>query len=112
MQDIRHVVFHKPGPAWLPGKTLFEQPGVREHVAHYRQWLDAARFELGGPHLDAAGGGMMVPVAGVSEDDVARFASEDPAVKSGVLVVEVRPWLIGMSKWNRPGTPQHPIFDF
>jgi uncharacterized protein YciI len=77
---------------------MFEQPGVREHVAHYRQWLDAGKLELGGPHPDAAGGGMMVPVAGVSEDEVTRFASEDPAVASGTLVVEVRPWLIGMSK--------------
>jgi uncharacterized protein YciI len=77
---------------------MFEQPGVRQHVAHYRQWLDAGKLELGGPHLDAAGGGMMVPVAGVSEDEVTRFAGEDPAVKSGTLVVEVRPWLIGMSK--------------
>ena len=41
---------------------------------------------------------MMVPVAGVPEDEVTRFASEDPAVKSGTLLVEVRPWLIGMSK--------------
>jgi uncharacterized protein YciI len=98
MQDIRYVVFHKPGPAWLPGKVMFEQPGVREHVAHYRTWLDAGKFELGGPHLDASGGGMMVPVAGVSEEEVTRFASEDPAVKSGMLAAEVRPWLIGMSK--------------
>jgi uncharacterized protein YciI len=98
MQDIRYVVLHKPGPTWLPGKVMFEQTGVREHVAHYRQWLDVGKLELGGPHLDAAGGGMMIPVAGVSEDEVTRFASEDPAVKSGTLVVEVRPWLIGMSK--------------
>jgi hypothetical protein len=41
---------------------------------------------------------MMVPVAGTSEGEVAHFAGEDPAVKAGVLVVEVRPRLIGMSK--------------
>ena len=98
MQDVRYVVFHKPGPAWLPGKAMFEQPGVREHVAHYREWLVAGKLELGGPHLDAAGGGMMVPAAGVSEDEITRFANEDPAVKSGTLLAEVRPWLIGMSK--------------
>jgi uncharacterized protein YciI len=98
MQDIRYVVFHKPGPAWLAGKVMFEQPGVAEHVAHYRKWLDAGKLELGGPHLDAAGGGMMVPVAGVPEDEVTRFAGEDPAVKSGTRLAEVRPWRIGMSK--------------
>jgi uncharacterized protein YciI len=71
---------------------------VREHVQHYRQWLDAGKLELGGPHLDPAGGGMMVPAAGLSEEEVRRFAGEDPAIKSGMLVAEVRPWLIGMSK--------------
>lgn len=98
VQDTRYVVFHRPGPAWLPGKGMFEQPGVRAHVAHYRQWLEAGKLELGGPHLDAAGGGMMIPVAGLAQDEVQRFASEDPAVKDGTLSFEVRPWLIGMRK--------------
>lgn len=98
MQDIRYVVFHRPGPAWQQGKSMFEQPGVREHVAHYRAWSEAGKLELGGPHLDSLGGGMMIPVAGISEEEVRRFASEDPAVKSGTLLAEVRPWLIGMSK--------------
>jgi len=98
MQDIRYVVFHRPGPAWQPGKNMFEQAGVREHVAHYLQWLDAGKLALGGPHVDPAGGGMMVPVAGLAEDEVRRFAADDPAVKGGTLIAEVRPWLIGMSR--------------
>lgn len=98
MQDIRYVVFHRPGPAWLAGKGMFEQPGVRAHVGHYRQWLEAGKLELGGPHLDAAGGGMMISVAGIGEDEVRRFAADDPAVKDGTLVFELRPWLVGMSK--------------
>ncbi|MBI5276709.1 MAG: phosphoribosyl glycinamide formyltransferase [Burkholderiales bacterium] len=98
MKDIRHVVFHRPGPAWLQGKGMFEQPGVAKHVEHYRQWHASGMLELGGPHVDEAGGGMMVPVAGVSEAEVRRFATADPAVQDGTLVVEVRPWLIGMSK--------------
>ena len=97
MKDIRYVVFHRPGPAWLPGKSLFDQPAVDAHVAHYRQWHDAGKLALGGPHLDAAGGGMMIPVAGLTEDEVRRFAQEDPAVQHGTLIAEVRPWLIGMA---------------
>lgn len=98
MQDIRYVVFHRPGPAWIAGKTLFDQPGVRDHVAHYRQWIESGKLEMGGPHLDAGGGGMMIPVAGVAEDEVRRFAAGDPAVEGGTLVVDVRPWLVGMRK--------------
>ena len=97
MKDIRFVVVHRPGPAWETGKSMFEQACIAEHVEHYRQWLDAGKLALGGPHLDSTGGGMMIPAAGVSEEDVERFASEDPAVKSGTLLAEVRPWLIGMA---------------
>ncbi|WP_201494826.1 YciI family protein [Rubrivivax sp. A210] len=98
MKDVRFVVLHTPGPKWLAGKTLFEQPGVREHVEHYRKFLEAGKLALGGPHLDGMGGGMMIPTAGVSEEEVTKYAAEDPAVKSGVLLAEVRPWLIGMSQ--------------
>jgi len=97
MKDIRYVVFHRPGPKWLPGKTLFDQPGVMEHIGHYRQLLEAGKLALGGPHMDGGGGGMMIPAAGIGEDEIRTFAGEDPAVKSGVLTFEVRPWLIGMS---------------
>jgi hypothetical protein len=69
MKDVRFVVLHTPGPKWLAGKTLFEQPGVREHVEHYRKFLDAGKLALGGPHLDGKAGGMMIPTAGVSEEE-------------------------------------------
>jgi uncharacterized protein YciI len=97
MKDIRFVVFHKTGPRWLAGKTLFEQPGVMDHIAHYKKLLEAGKLALGGPHVDDAGGGMMIPAAGVTESEIAAFAAEDPAVMSGLLTFEVRPWLIGMS---------------
>ncbi len=97
MKDIRFVVFHFSGPNWQAGKTLFDQPGVMDHVAHYRKLLDAGKLALGGPHLDTQGGGMMIAQPGVGEEELLAFAAEDPAVKSGVLGFEVRPWLIGMS---------------
>ena len=98
MKDVRYVVLHRPGPLWQAGKVMFEQPGIREHVEHYRALHEAGKLELGGPHLDAQGGGMMIPTAGVDEAEITRFAAEDPAVRSGVLLAEVRPWLIGMSR--------------
>jgi uncharacterized protein YciI len=97
MKDVRFVVFHRSGPNWQPGKPLLEQPGVVDHIGHYRKLLEAGKLALGGPHLDDRGGGMMIPAAGVNEADIAAFAADDPAVKSGLLSFEVRPWLIGMS---------------
>ena len=97
MKDVRFVVFHLSGPNWQAGKTLLEQPGVMAHVGHYRQWLEAGKLALGGPHLDERGGGMMIPAAGLSQTEIETFAAADPAVQSGLLRYEVRPWLIGMS---------------
>jgi hypothetical protein len=86
MKDIRHVVVHRPGPAWQPGVPPFRQPGLDRHVAHYRSFLEA----------DTAG--MMVPVAGVARDEIEAFAAADPAVRDGLLTFEMRTWMIGMKR--------------
>ncbi len=96
MRDIRFVIFHSPGPAWLPGVSMFEQPGLQNHLEHYRQLLADGRLALGGPFLDAAGGGMMVPAPGVDEAELRAFALADRCVASGLLQVEVRQWMVGM----------------
>lgn len=98
MRDTRYVVFHRPGPRWVAGKPLFEQDGVREHVAHFGRPQQEGRLELGGPFVDDAAGGMMIPAAGVPHDEIVAFAEADPAVVSGLLRVEVREWLIGMRR--------------
>jgi uncharacterized protein YciI len=97
-RDVRHVIVHTPGPAWVAGKPPFEQPGIEAHIAHYRQLQQQGKLALGGPFLDGAGGGMMIAEPGVPESELAAFAQADPAVKSGLLRAELRPWLIGMRK--------------
>lgn len=95
-RDQRWVVVHSPGPAWLAGRSPFEQPGIDAHVAHYRQWQQQGKLALGGPFLDAAAGGMMISVAGLEEAEVRAQALADPAVQSGLLKAEWRPWLVGL----------------
>lgn len=96
MPDIRYVVMHHPGPRWQAGLPLFEQEGLHAHVEHYRQLLAQGKLALGGPFLDAAAGGMMIPKPGLSEDEVRAFAQADPAVVSGLLTFELRQWMVGM----------------
>jgi uncharacterized protein YciI len=93
---VRLVVLHDPGPLWQAGRPVFEQPGVQAHIAHWRSALADGRLGLGGPFLDERGGGMMVSAAGVDAEQFARFAAEDPAVRTGLLMCTVRPWMIGM----------------
>jgi uncharacterized protein YciI len=97
MRDLRQVVFHRPGPKWQPGKPNFEQDGIADHIAHYRIWFEAGRLEMGGPFLDAAAGGMMISTTGLAEDAIRAHAMADPAVASGLLTVEIRPWIVGMN---------------
>lgn len=98
MRDIRFVVIHTPGPAWQAGVPLFEQRGIAQHIEHFRTLLESGKLEMGGPFLDASGGGMMIPTEGLSQLEITEFANADPAVVAGLLRVEIRQWMIGMKK--------------
>lgn len=100
MPNVRFVVFHTPGPAWQAGVDFREQPGVREHVMHYRQLLEQGKLEIGGPFLIEDAGGMMVTMVGVARDEIEAFAAADPAVQSGLLEFQVRPWYTPMGRAN------------
>lgn len=95
---VRHVVFHSPGVNWLRGVDFREQPGVADHVAHYAGLLGEGKLELGGPFLVDDGGGMMVTAQGVPREEIEAFAASDPAVRSGLLEFEVRPWYLAMKR--------------
>jgi uncharacterized protein YciI len=94
--STRFVALHTPGPGWRSGVAFFEQEGVDEHAAHYAAVMEAGNLELGGPFLDGSGG-MMVFRAGLDRAEVDRIAAADPAVQSGLLKVEVKPWMAALS---------------
>ena len=97
-RPIRYVVIHKPGPEWQYGVDFREQPGVGEHVQHYLKLHEQGKLELGGPFLLPDLGGMMVATKDVTQGELETFAAADPAVKSGLLVYEIRPWLTAMER--------------
>lgn len=90
---IYHVILHAPGPRWQEGVAFGEQPGIRAHVAHYMALLTGGHLAHGGPFLDDSGG---VMVTRLTREDAEAFAAEDPCVKDGTLVFQVRPWLDAM----------------
>ena len=95
-RPIRYVVLHKPGPKWQTGVDYRQQAGVNEHVQHYLELHEKGKLELGGPFLLPDMGGMMVTTKEVSLEEIEAFAAEDPAVQSGLLIYEVRPWMTAM----------------
>ncbi len=98
MAEIRYAIIHRPGPAWKPGVAAFEQPGLQEHVKHFAQWLQEGKLLMGGPFMDHASGGTMISEVGVNESEARAFAAEDPTVKAGLLVFDVRPWMVALHK--------------
>ncbi len=95
---IRYVVLHKPGPKWQYGVDYRQQDGVSEHVGHYLKLYEQGKLELGGPFLLPDIGGMMVTTKEISLKEIEVFAADDPAVKSGLLIYEIRPWMTAMER--------------
>jgi uncharacterized protein YciI len=93
---IRYVILHKPGVKWKYGVDYREQDGVSEHVQHYLKLYEQGKLELGGPFLLPDIGGMMVTTKDVSQEEIEAFAAVDPAVQSGLLIYEIRPWMTAM----------------
>ena len=77
---------------------LFPQDDAKKdrRVKHYLKLHMQGKLELGGPFLLQDAGGMMVATKDVSREELEAFAAEDPAVKAGLLVFEIRTWLTAM----------------
>lgn len=96
MSERCWVIFHSTGPAWEPGLPLVQQVGIQGHRAHYAKLLAEGRLLMGGPFADSAGGGMMVCKGDIDEDTLRMHALSDPAVESGLLQFEIRPWVASL----------------
>jgi uncharacterized protein YciI len=97
---VKQVVFHSPGPNWKSGENFQEQleDVVMEHVNHYRKFFEQGNLSLGGPFTDIDSGGMMIADESVTREELEEFAASDPAVEAGLLIYEVKTWLVAMSK--------------
>ncbi len=92
---IYYVLFHTPGPNWQVGTPYQKQPGVMDHVNYMATFMGDKTLVLGGPFLDNSGGMMVCKAANMEEAQ--KIGSEDPAVKAGLLNVEVKAWMVPMA---------------
>ncbi len=95
-EKIRYLLLHLPGPMWKAGVDFREQPGIQDHVQYYQRLLETGKLERGGPFIGGALGAMIMPIAEMDKEELARFADEDPAVQSGLLTYEIWTWLVEM----------------
>jgi len=84
-----YLVLYRPGPAWLTGKSVMEQP-LKEHGKYMLSLYVKGSMKLAGPLTDNAGGAVLLEVS--NEAEAKAIVANDPAVKSGVFVYEMHPW--------------------
>jgi uncharacterized protein YciI len=84
-----YLVIYRPGPAWLAGKSVLEQP-LKEHGKYMLSLYIKGSMKLAGPLTDDAGGAVLLAVA--DESEAKTIVAADPAVKSGIFVYEMHPW--------------------
>ena len=90
------VLMHMPGPKWDKTKSFRDQPGIGAHVAYMSGFADKKQLVMGGPFLDDSGGMMLFELASLAE--ARAIANADPTVRSGLLKVRVKPWLVAIAR--------------
>ncbi|HEY4272054.1 MAG TPA: YciI family protein [Candidatus Udaeobacter sp.] len=90
-----YLVIYRPGPAWLTGKSVMEQP-LKEHGKYMLSLYIKGSMRLAGPLTDNAGGAVLLEVS--DEAEAKAIVANDPAVKSGIFVYEMHPWKL--QPWN------------
>ena len=83
------AIVYAPGPCWKPGLSVWEQPLEAHGDYHYRLWSEG-RVLHSGPFSDGSGAMSVVQVSNRLEAEALMEA--DPAVVSGLLTAQLRPW--------------------
>jgi uncharacterized protein YciI len=91
-----YLVVYKPGPSWLQGKSIVEQP-LKEHGRYILSLYVKGSLKSGGPFSDDAGGAAVFEAA--NDEEAKAVVAADPAVTSGTFVAELHPW--GLVDWAR-----------
>lgn len=87
-----YVAFLKKGPKWNEHTDAERAEIQKGHMAHIRKMADDKVLILAGPFTDNGDlRGMFIFLAG-SMDEAKKIAENDPAVKSGRMVLEFHPW--------------------
>jgi Uncharacterized protein conserved in bacteria len=91
-----YLVVYRPGPAWLTGKSVMDQP-LKEHGKYMLSLYIKGSMKLAGPLTDNAGGAVLLEVS--DEEEAKAIVANDPAVKSGIFLYEMHPgsWCHGIS---------------
>jgi uncharacterized protein YciI len=82
---------------WDAGAGLGQQQLVDEHMAYLGRLIEAGKVTQAGPVIGAdegpaADGLVALIVYAVDADQAAALAQSDPAVRGGLISLDIRPW--------------------
>ncbi len=93
------LILYLPGPAWISGRPIFEQP-LEAHGNYVRNYYREGKVRMAGPFLDSSGGASLLEVEG-GEAEARSIAENDPAVKAGIFTFTLYPW--HLISWEQYG---------
>jgi uncharacterized protein YciI len=87
------VLLWAPGPAWIEGKTVREQPYWAQHADFMDPLFENGTVVLGGPLADATGS--LVVIEAENEQEVVDLFARDPFVVHDIFALSLRKqWLL------------------
>jgi len=84
-----YLCVYRPGPRWLPGKPLAEQP-LREHGRYMLDLYKRGVMRMAGRFADGSGGAMLFGAA--ADASAQAIVAADPAVVAETFTYELRQW--------------------
>ncbi len=99
------ALLHRPGPSAPQDGSVADDPRFPEHVAFLNRMRRSGYLIAAGPLADEDGAGMTIlrlPGSGQEGFATLLAASDDAAIREGLLSVTVRPWQVVMSVLPSP----------
>lgn len=91
----------RTGRAWDQSAGLGHQKLVGEHMAYLGRLMEAGQVTQAGAVIDleqgpAADGLVALIIYAVDAEKAATLAENDPAVRGGLIALDIRPWYTGV----------------
>jgi uncharacterized protein YciI len=99
------VGFLKKGPSWTPAETPELQELQKAHLAHIQKMGESGKLLVAGPFSDGGDLRGMFIFRVETLEEAKALAEQDPAVKTGRLVIEWHPWFAAKNITVTPKAP-------
>lgn len=101
------LILLSPGAAWKLGAAWANQAGIDAHAAYYNQALSDGKISGFGPRADGQGA-VVSPSPSLSASEARSLAMQDPAVKNGLLKVDLIEWVATAGQASIPAVRSFP----